>query len=428
MLDTPARGRALSPQDGGTRRGPGSPSLRRDLPEDFSAGQRRRVPGWDDDPEDASPATKKDRRGLRLRLGRSVPKSVVGRVSAGVALLACVGLVVFALVKARAAMLHDARMIVPSSRAIQISGNNHLTKAQLLSVFGDDVDRNIMTVPLAQRRAELEALPWVEHATVMRLLPNTVRVSITERTPVAFVRQGGTIGLVDAHGVLLDLAPEVAADHAYSFPVVTGLAEADPLDTRAARIKVYQRFTSDLDSGPEKITGKLSEIDLTDPEDVKALIPDGATDVLVHFGEDDFLERYHRYMQNLPDWKVKYPKLSSADMRYDREVVLEMTPGAAVPVSGTASADGHATVGAPAASSAKAAVVAQKLAPGKKPPVAKTPAAKSSVLAKSSSKAPGKAASKAAAKPVVIRPHLQQAFDAHKGVKTGHAAPVRGPR
>ena len=56
-----------------------------------------------------------------------------------------------------------------------------------------------------ERRAELERLPWVEHATVMRLLPDRLRVSIVERTPVAFVRQGSHIGLVDASGVLMDM-------------------------------------------------------------------------------------------------------------------------------------------------------------------------------------------------------------------------------
>ena len=62
----------------------------------------------------------------------------------------------------------------------------------------------------------------MDHATVMRLLPNKIRVQITERTPVAFVRQGTQIGLVDASGVLLDMPPEDAGDPHYSFPVLTG--------------------------------------------------------------------------------------------------------------------------------------------------------------------------------------------------------------
>jgi len=325
--------------------------------------------------------------GWRLRMRGRVPSSVVGRVFAGAFVLAGLGVIAFGLHEAQSAMLHDARLVIPSSRAIEISGNNHLTRAQLLSVFGGDVDRNLLTVPLSGRRAELEALPWVEHATVMRLLPNKVRVSIVERTPVAFVRQGGELGLVDAHGVLLDLSPDAASDRSYSFPVVTGIAATDAAGTRAARMRLYLQFTADLDAGPDKISKKLSEVDLTDPEDIKALIPDNGMDVLVHFGSEDFLQRYQRYVQNLPDWKTKYPKLASVDMRYEREVVLEMAPGVTVPVPG-----GDANAAAPGTKVAPVVVV-------KKAAVVKKPGAKPKAVVK-----------KAAAKKPVAG-HLQKSFE-----------------
>ena len=95
----------------------------------------------------------------------------------------------------------DPKFDIPSSRAIEIDGNSHVTRSQMLSVFGEDVDRNIFSVPMEQRRAQLEQMPWVAHATVMRLLPNRIRVQVVERVPVAFVREGSRIGLVDADGV-----------------------------------------------------------------------------------------------------------------------------------------------------------------------------------------------------------------------------------
>ena len=190
--------------------------------------------------------------------------------------------------------------------------------------------------PLAERRVDLERLPWVANATVMRLLPNGLRVAITERTPVAYVRQGSQIGLVDASGVLLDMPPDVAGDPHYSFPVLTGLAETDPLSVRAARMEVYRRFMQDLDSSGEKLTDSLSEVDVSNPEDVKAVVTNGGADVLVHFGDESFLQRYRLFEQNLPQWKSQYPKLGSVDTRYDNEFVLEMQPGSAVPLAGDA--------------------------------------------------------------------------------------------
>jgi cell division protein FtsQ len=256
-------------------------------------------------------------------------------------------------------LLHDAHFTVPGSDSIQIAGNSHLTRAQLLSVFGEDVGGNIFRVPLDERREESESLPWVEHATVMRLLPNRVRVAIVERTPVAFVRQGTQIGLVDANGVLFELpTPEIeeasgapvahGAAH-YSFPVLTGISAGDSLSTRAARMSIYLGFVAALDASGENISRRLSEVDLSNPEDVKAVIPDtGATgaDILVHFGEEKYLERYHQYQQHLAEWRAQYPKLASVDMRYERQVVLEMQPGAAG-VTGQAAKPGAAAQGMP---------------------------------------------------------------------------------
>jgi cell division protein FtsQ len=252
-----------------------------------------------------------------------------------------------AFLMAQSYLLHDARFVIPSSASIVFEGNSHVTRAQLLGIFGEDVDRNIFTVSLDERRAQLERLPWVAHATVMRLLPNRMRVSIVERTPVAFVRQGSRIGLVDGNGVLLDMPVGSEKREHYSFPVVTGISANEPLSTRAARMKIFERFTSELDgagdkAAGEKISEQLSEVDLSNPEDAQALIPDHSTEILVHFGEDNFLERYQRFKEHLPEWKTLYPKLSAVDMRYERQVVLQMPPGSGA--SATTSSNAGASV------------------------------------------------------------------------------------
>jgi cell division protein FtsQ len=210
---------------------------------------------------------------------------------------------------------------------------------------------------------------------VMRLLPNRLRVSIVERTPVAFVRQGSQIGLVDASGVLLDMLPHGQGDAHYSFPVVTGIAAGDPASTRAARMKIFEQFTSDLDSSGEKISEKLSEVDLSNPEDVKALIPDNGKDVLVHFGDTDYLNRYRKFEEHLPEWRTQYPALSSVDMRYERQVVLEMQPGAAGASGSTASVSTEPGAAAPAADASAATpteAVAKPVAKAVVKPHAKT--------------------------------------------------------
>jgi cell division protein FtsQ len=289
-----------------------------------------------------------------------LPKSRWGRIAAGTGFLLITSATIAAALWVRTFLLHDEHFIVPAPESIQIAGNNHLTRAQLLSVFGEDVDRNIFTIPLAQRRAELESLPWVAHATVMRLLPNRIKVAIVERTPVAFVRQGTQIGLVDANGVLFDLpAPDVedaggsggsGSTSPYSFPVLTGILAGDPLSTRAARMNIYMEFLSALDATGEGISHRLSEVNVSNPEDVQAILPDSGSasaDVLVHFGEEKYLQRYHQYQAHLAEWRSQYPKLASADMRYDQQVVLEMQKDSSAPAA-AASNPATATPSSPA--------------------------------------------------------------------------------
>jgi cell division protein FtsQ len=87
---------------------------------------------------------------------------------------------------------------------------------------------------------------------------------------------------------------------------------------------LYQQFISDLDSGGAKVSTQLSEVDISDPEDVWALLPAQGSDIQVHFGDSDFLARYRSYQQHLPEWRQQYPHLASVDMRYENQVVLDM--------------------------------------------------------------------------------------------------------
>ena len=219
---------------------------------------------------------------------------------------------------------HDARFLIAGTSNIQATGLAQVSRAEMLPVFGEDIGRNVFFVPIAERRKQLEQIPWIEHATVMRLLPDQIRISVTERKPIAFLREGSQVGLVDANGVLLTESPAMMAQHHYSFPVVTGIESREPIGTRRAKMQVYQHLVSELDANGQHLSDQLSEIDLSDPEDARVLMPEQGTDILAHFGEDHFLERYQRYKAHIGEWRQQYPKLAEVDLRYDQQVVLQM--------------------------------------------------------------------------------------------------------
>jgi cell division protein FtsQ len=278
------------------------------------------------------------------------PTGTMGRVLAGVVLVTLLAAAGVAVQTTRHYLDRDSRFRVEGAENLQVTGIGQVTRADLVAVFGGDIGRNIFFVPLAERRAQIEQIPWVERATVMRLLPDRIRVSVVERKPVAFVRQAGHIGLVDANGVLLDMPAAAMAQHYYSFPVLSGIDTRDPLPSRKARVALYLRLMGDLDANGQHNSDQISEIDLTDPEDARVVMPEQGSDILAHFGEDHFLERYQRYKAHIAEWRQQYPHLSAVDLRYDQQVVLEMKPGAdAAPTSQTVNPSDSASSPAPAA-------------------------------------------------------------------------------
>ena len=238
---------------------------------------------------------------------------------------AALALVVLAILGAFGAGLyrygkHSWRFRIDSSDQIEVANAQHVTRAQILDVMGGDIGRNIFFVPLAQRQQQLEQIPWVESASVMRFVPNRLRIAIHERTPVAFARIGSHISLIDAGGNLMELAP--GPKHKYSFPVITGMNANEPISTRAARMKDYNELMRQLDSGGARYSQDISEVDLSDSEDVKVMTADSTGGVLVHLGNGNYLQRYKIYVTHVEAWRQQFEKLDSVDLRYDGQIIV----------------------------------------------------------------------------------------------------------
>ena len=127
-----------------------------------------------------------------------------------------------------------------SDHDIELAGDAPNSRVQVLEKCARWLAANVFQISMAERKQELEKIPWVESATVIRLWPNRFRVVVKERTPVAFIAIGDRIELIDAQGVLMEIPPTVQSD--YSFPVILGMNENEPLSTRAPRMKTFMRL------------------------------------------------------------------------------------------------------------------------------------------------------------------------------------------
>jgi cell division protein FtsQ len=126
------------------------------------------------------------------------------------------------------------------------------------------------------------------------------------------------MALIDAGGTLMELSPK----HKFSFPVILGMNPGEPLSTRAPRMKIYSEMVSELDGSGAHYSQDLSEVDLSDLEDLKVRVNDPAGDVLVHLGSSDYLRRYRIYVTHAQAWRQQFQKLESVDLRYENQIIV----------------------------------------------------------------------------------------------------------
>jgi cell division protein FtsQ len=90
---------------------------------------------------------------------------------------------------------------------IAVSGHDFTEDGDILAALGLDHARTLLSFDVAGAQARLELLPWVERASIGRVVPDGIEVRITERSPAAVLRVGERGWLIDRAGRKLQLVP-----------------------------------------------------------------------------------------------------------------------------------------------------------------------------------------------------------------------------
>jgi cell division protein FtsQ len=216
-------------------------------------------------------------------------------------------------------VLYAPKLQLLHPEQIEIANAHYVQRAAIVGIFSADRNRSILRIPLDQRRRQIELISWVESAEVRRALPNKIEIEITERRPIAFLRQGNDTSLVDLHGVILS-RPAKASFH---FPVVSGVGADMPLDEREKRMRMFAGFMQQVESAQAGAAEQVSEVDLADANDLRAILTGVQLDapLLVHFGDGGFQNKYRTLLDNIAAYRAKAGRLESLDMRFSGEVV-----------------------------------------------------------------------------------------------------------
>ncbi len=201
---------------------------------------------------------------------------------------------------------------------VEVQGAKYVTAAEVEEQFQPDQARSVFRVPLERRRRQIEQISWVKTASIRRVLPNQLHVTVEERVPIAFVRRSEGLSLIDQDGVILD-SPKQARFH---FPVVLGIRDSDSREMRREKMHLFSALMSDLERGGLRSNDVVSEVDLQDFQDARMVVSDSGGTVLLHLGRENFLSRYLTYMAHIQEWKQRFPNLQSLDLRYEGQVVI----------------------------------------------------------------------------------------------------------
>jgi cell division protein FtsQ len=98
-------------------------------------------------------------------------------------------------------------------------------------------------------------------------------------------------------------------------------------------MKIYNRLVSELgatdgesaaanSANGTNYVKQLSEVDLSDPENVKVTANDPGGTMVVHLGAQDFLPRYKLYVAHIAEWRQQFQNVQSVDLRFEGQVVV----------------------------------------------------------------------------------------------------------
>ena len=203
---------------------------------------------------------------------------------------------------------------------IVVHGNERLSTGEILGVLDGLRGSSIIRARLGLWRQRLLTSSWVRDAALRRVLPSTIEVAISERSPVGVARLGSSLYLMDGDGTIID---EYGAQYVqFDLPIIDGLAvvpRRGPVIIDQTRAALAARLLDAVRPDPD-LFRRVSQIDVRDLHNAIVLLEDDPA--LIHLGEDQFLERLKSYADLAAALRDRIPKIDYVDLRFGERVYV----------------------------------------------------------------------------------------------------------
>jgi cell division protein FtsQ len=237
-----------------------------------------------------------------------------------IAIIALVGLVGY-----RAAASADFFKVRKVETRGAVRASNDEIKATVLRDVGET---GVWRADLEQVSRHLESLPWVRTAIVTRVLPDGIRVRITERQPRAVVRtNAGRFMWVDDDAVFLgEMLP---ADQMPAF-LLRGWNEDDSAAAHTSnreRVRTFVEFQREWNA--QSISERVSEVNLQDLRDVRVQLAGDDAQIEIRLGGQDQAARFPKALTVLDTQRQtsRGPLISYIDLSQGKRAIVGLVTG-----------------------------------------------------------------------------------------------------
>jgi hypothetical protein len=145
---------------------------------------------------------------------------------------------------------------------IEVEGTVRVPPAMLEAQLAPYLDRNLLGLDLAEVEQAAERHPWVRAASAKRILPHTLRLTVSERAPCAIAVIAGIAHVLDESGFVLGPSGPGFPD---DLPVLVGL-EGLPDEALVAALRRGAHAVSGLGRDAAPWLAEISELDLSHPD------------------------------------------------------------------------------------------------------------------------------------------------------------------
>jgi cell division protein FtsQ len=149
-------------------------------------------------------------------------------------------------------------------REVTVQGQHRTHSTAVRQAAQVPLDEPLVRIDVQAIERRVEALPTVQRAQVARIWPHTVRISVTEREPIAVVRHGSQRRYISVDGV--DFAP---ASEQTRLPVIDLDVAVAPRDRVTTALAVVEQL-------PRSVKSRLGAIEVYAPTDVRLTLRGGA--------------------------------------------------------------------------------------------------------------------------------------------------------